>query len=54
MQLLDCAILDVSSLMYQGRALVASAMFLTIGIKGKFFTREEVLSNFRLFSSVIL
>ena len=46
MQLLDFALLDIHTLRYKNRALVASFMYLILGLKTEQFKENDVISEF--------
>lgn len=46
MQLIDCAILEVDTLQYKTRPLVAAFMYIVIGIEYNQFTLETVVERF--------
>lgn len=46
MQLVDCSILDVQTLQYKSRALVASCMYMVLGKHFKQFTPEQIFEEF--------
>ena len=46
MQLIDCALLDITTLQYKPRALLASLLYLLIGKSFKQFTTEQIVEIF--------
>eukprot|EP01017_Pseudomicrothorax_dubius_P042492 TRINITY_DN6942_c0_g1_i1.p1 TRINITY_DN6942_c0_g1~~TRINITY_DN6942_c0_g1_i1.p1 ORF type:complete len:368 (+),score=51.42 TRINITY_DN6942_c0_g1_i1:938-2041(+) len=54
MQLLDCALLDVQSLQYKGRALVVSFLYLSLGKAYGIFTSEQIVLEFPRRSKYLL
>ena len=54
MQLLDCALLDVHTLQYKLRPLVAAFMYIILGKDYKQFTMEQITGTFRTSSLYLL
>lgn len=46
MQIIDCAVLDIQTLQYKPRTLIAAFMYLTIGKHYKQFTVEQIYEEF--------
>jgi len=54
MQLLDCALLDVQTLQYKLRPLVASFMYIILGKDFEQFTLNQIVQTFRSSSLYLL
>lgn len=54
MELIDCAILDVQTLKYNLRALVASFMYILLGKQLDQFTQDQILKKFPASSQYLL
>lgn len=54
MELIDCAILDVQTLKYNIRAIVASFMYILLGKQFEQFTEEQILEEFPSSSQYLL
>jgi hypothetical protein len=54
MGLLDCAVLDIQTLQYKMRQLIAAFMYLLLGLDLQLFTKDLILSTFAVSSLYLL
>ena len=54
MELVDCAILDIQTLQYKQRAIIAAFMYILLGKEFKQFTNDQILNDFPTSSLYLL